>query len=1374
MCDTFKNNKIVNIPENANYLEYMNNLMECINENGYFEYYDTLTNKKEHRIKGNIILQRNNDDRNNFEPCLVIHNKHVQPYSSNFDRGVNKCDLCKNLNIAGFKNYEGNQFENISPNMKKLFLLYKDMIIYDNSSPYMEGHLMLLSLNHVDKKIIGSQYEILNINTLTKVMELYSKCASGISMGFNYALTGSQTHFHIHIFLKKFIPNIPYDDMIDFYANTLDAKIVNDISNYEIITDNVGIYHILEFTMNNENFGKVIIAKYTCPTYGYSGILVTTKNLPQNLRKYCATLNKILNEIENSGSHTFSLYFGRSDNNLNVCILPQFIEIKYDNNEEQRIYQKPVESFRNISAFADHLKRENIQSSFLELKKRIKKYVKIDVLTIVELNKLINTNVYNEISPLGDNQLNMHFNMSNKSTYNKYTISLFKNKKSVDNPYVVFFHGTAGIGKSTAKNDINELLTNMNLDPTNFIYLTIDELFETIPGAIKCLNTIKDILKLFLDKKIGEITPLVSEGIKDKKLKEIKNGELFDLMSKEDFIEIYRAILDKKYPQTNKKTLYNYYVEDIKTKYNTYTIKLRDAILEYIKDNKLNVIIEVITLNNDVIQLYKDKLGIRFENTIYINKKFYLENNDTINISDKEYKFLYRNILFRNIDCGRLFDINSINRILNNFYMTHNQIMANEHSIINRFASKYITLYSGYELNKKELDKIKDFVENINYISFPHFSGDIVNNSEIKIKIKNLKCFDKKNGDDHIIYDNFYDSYTKNSYGLSCFSVPGVLNYDEKFDIYDEIKAKLTDFNTDYLFNDNITSIIIYLFIYSTENAIKTYIRNFQKKLENRNSIPDEIKKIKLKPYDIKLILKGGLSIRSLCNQFITHIKQTIEDNIKIDTVDNENLNEALNIIKSTFDNSINTPFTGIFKKSDIDFLIYLNRGDMTKEQYDFIINDLQKITIYILLSIKKLLIDTHFFDREQYVEDKMKEIFKNKLKHPESKLDLTHIKYNNTIHKTPGKNDITLPESVKQSFYIEPKYKLSGDLNQQESLLLTPTNMFVFDPVFNRKFSHENTNMLSPYYITVNNNIKIIKGLVETFSLVRLKNCYVCGFENDANISKYSGELIDVGFMSYNSLEHEHIKTHPNYILRLRQSHDLFDYNLNVFSLEFQLREIEKMLIDTTVYIWENAKYAKRIKRYFFIDLLEKFTSIENIIDYITFHYEYKDILNFLHGNLTTDGIEHINGEDYIQFKDSTGKIVGKTNNKFVVYLFGDKIKEAHDFIENPSFDITQFINNKRTKFNINVDLSTPDKIESFKEHFKSNENIYKNDLINIIIDIIKLSESIFSIYLFYPNKFKEIKQLRIDEKIIKQWGGYKKLYLDMKEKYYKLKYNN
>ena len=53
--------------------------------------------------------------------------------------------------------------------------------------------------------------------------------------------------------------------------------------------------------------------------------------------------------------------------------------------------------------------------------------------------------------------------------------------------------------------------------------------------------------------------------------------------------------------------------------------------------------------------------------------------------------------------------------------------------------------------------------------------------------------------------------------------------------------------------------------------------------------------------------------------------------------------------------------------------------------------------------------------------------------------------------------------------------------------------------------------NSLSPYYITINNNIKIIRGLVETFSLVRLKNSYVCGFQNEENVKKYSGELIDV-----------------------------------------------------------------------------------------------------------------------------------------------------------------------------------------------------------------------------------------------------------------------
>ena len=1362
MCDTFRENKIVNIPENANILEYINNLMQCINTNGYFEYYDTTTNRKEHRIINKLKIERTNNDRNNFEPCIITSAGSVRPYPSKYANGVSACALCQNLNIVGFDTTTVRpdimaQFANRSPNLNKLFLLYKDMIIYDNNDPYMEGHLMLLSLNHINSKVIGSQYEILNINTLTKVLELYRSCASGISMGHNYALTGSQVHFHIHIFLKQFLPYIPYDDMIDFYANTLYGRVINNISNTEILTDATGIQHNLEFTMNDENGGKIIIAKYDCPTYGYKGILVTTKNTPFNFRKYCATVHKILNDIENSGSHTFSLYLCRSNTNLNLCILPQNI-----NN---------VLSFRQLSAFSE-FRPAGVAESFRELKQKINNYVKLDVLSIEELNKLINTNIYNEMNPLGDNQLSMHFNLSRANTYNKYTVSLFKDKKSVNVPQVVFFHGPAGIGKSSSKKDIDGILTDMNLDPTNFIYLTIDELFETIPGVIKEIKVVKDILKTIKDKQIRDITPLVNDAIKDKKLSELKNDDLFDSVSKEDFIELYKNIFDKVYPETNGKTLYNFYKQNIKDKYNDYKNKLEVAILEYIRDNKLNVIVEVVTLDNNAKNKYTTHLGITQDNTIYINKKFNLDTDNTLNTSDLQYKFLFRNILFRNIECGRLLNIKDINGLLDNFFTTHSDIMSISNAY-NALASKHITLYTGYQLNKDDLSYIDSFVKNINYISFPYLSGDIIDKPDIKDIIKNLHCFNKRDGDIDIVTETVDDTITHISYGLSCFAVPGTLNLDEKFDLYDEIKGKLTDFNTDYLFNDNITSIIMHLFVYSMNKSIAEYIKNFKNLLNNR-TIPDGIKNIKLKQNDIKLILKGGLSIRSLCNQFISHIEQTIENNIKTDSVDNKNINETLNILKSTFDNNIDTPFKGIFKKSDIDFTMYLNKRGMTREQYDFIINDLQKITISVLTYIRYIIKSNNFFDREQYLEEKMENIFKDGIKHPVSNYDLTHIKYNKTVHKVPGKADINLPWSVKKSFYVDAKNKLSGDPAQQESLLLIPSNMFLFDSRLNNPIIRPDffDNYESSYYISINNNIKIIKGMIETFSLIRLKNCYMCGFENDTDGTKYSGELIDVGFLSYESGEHHHIQENPNYVLQVKQSHNLFNYDINVFSLEFQLKEIEKMLIDTTIYIWENAKYKKRIKRYFFIDILEKFTSTENIMEYFEVQNEYKNIFDLLQGNLTTDGIVKIDGEDYIQFKDSAGKIIGKTNNKFILYLHGDKITEAQNFIDD-RVDITNFVNDKRVNFNINLDLSTPDKINLFKQYLTTSKINYIRDLIEIMRDIIKLSESLFNIYLFYPNKYEEIKKLRDEEKIIKQWGGYKKLYLDMKEKYYKLKFN-
>jgi len=1365
VCRYFNNGKWVNLPENANYLEYLNDMINCLNNSGYYDYYDPRTKAFRNRVDDAIRYERNTPNIDNFEPAILRYVNglgSINIYDSMYSDGVSPCVLCKKLNILGFDNTIvakniRDAFKNINPNTKKLFLLYKDLIIYDNSMPYMKGHLMISTLNHVDSKIVGSQYEILNIVFLTKILEFYKLCSNGITMGHNYAQTGSQVHFHLHLFLDEYNKNIPYNEMLNDFVvglNTVpvDIKTTNDID----IPDSLGTQYKLNYTINNEDNLKIIISKFNSTEYGYSGILVTIeKNDNQNLfKKYCATIHKILNEIENSGTHSFSLYFAKSDNHLILCILPQSL-----NTKPRRT--KNVESFRNITAFVTLNNRSAYD--YTDLRDTIKTYIDLNVFTIEELGEFVNNRIYNQPNPMGDPQLNMllDFDRTNK-TYNQYFLSLIKDKTRVENPKVVLYHGPAGIGKSSSKSDLDKILSDLNLDQNNFIYFSIDNVFESIPYVKKKLDKVTNVMKKFLDMKLSEISSFVNH---DFTLKELKDDEKMNRLSLDDYTELYNGILNTKFDFTNYQTIYQYYNNDIKNTVQHYRNKIQNSFFEFVKNEKLNIICEVITLNfseKDVIQNYTNELGLTRNNTIYISKHFHLVDDNIDNITLTQKKFLYRNILLRNIDSGRLFNINDITQTLERFYRGHNLININneKRTTKNNIAYKYFSIYTNYDLSNDTVQYFNNFSSNIhNYkFSYEHSRPGFFENS-----LKDLKCLvkDSKEIDEDLFID-VKEPLTRLNYKFACFNLPPLLGLDEKFDMYSNIKNKLTDYNTEFLFNDNVSSIIMSIFIKSMEESIKKYISKFKDIKVGR--LKDQ--SINLRPGDIKVILKGGLSIRALSNQYIIHIKDTIGNNINLEAESNLQFKNLNDIFKSTMDNKIKSPFEGIFKKSDIDYLCYLKKDKITYEDdYNIIIRDLQKITIVILEHIKTIIEKTNFFDRETILIDNLNNIFNENITEPETDVPLTHIIYKSKSLSSPTAVKIKLKSSFKKSSYIDKMGSITNNPDDSRSLYIVPEFMLIES----RLSMGSIQNKYSSYFITVNNNIKIIKGMVETFSLVRMKNCYSCGFNNDPDLSKtFSGELIDVAFLSYNSSEHEVIKENPHFLDRVRQTKDLFDYEVNVFSLQFQMHEIEKMLIDTSIYIWENPKYKKRILRYYFIDLIEKFSSIDNISDYPQIHHEYYCMLQYIKGEMFARVSDTDN--QIVEILNTEEELICTSSNKFLLYLLNIK-SDVNKFVQN-KINIDNFVDNAKNDFNINLTLNTPQKIEDFKKYLQTNLDKFIIDLQEILLNVVLISQNLFNLYSIYPNKLTELKNLRTQETNIKQWGGYKNLYKDIKNKYYKLKY--
>jgi hypothetical protein len=137
-CIYFNNGKWVNLPENADYLVYLNDMYNCLYNSGYYNYYNETTRAIRNRVDDSVLHERHTENVNNFEPSIIRYindNGQIDPYLSLYSRGVSGCTLCQQLNVLGFDERRVDavirgKFNNVNPYTKKQFLLYKDLIKY--------------------------------------------------------------------------------------------------------------------------------------------------------------------------------------------------------------------------------------------------------------------------------------------------------------------------------------------------------------------------------------------------------------------------------------------------------------------------------------------------------------------------------------------------------------------------------------------------------------------------------------------------------------------------------------------------------------------------------------------------------------------------------------------------------------------------------------------------------------------------------------------------------------------------------------------------------------------------------------------------------------------------------------------------------------------------------------------------------------------------------------------------------------------------------------------------------------------------------------------------------------------------------------------
>jgi hypothetical protein len=143
------------------------------------------------------------------------------------------------------------------------------------------------------------------------------------------------------------------------------------------------------------------------------------------------------------------------------------------------------------------------------------------------------------------------------------------------------------------------------------------------------------------------------------------------------------------------------------------------------------------------------------------------------------------------------------------------------------------------------------------------------------------------------------------------------------------------------------------------KNIIK-YVIEFNNKLHIEDEdFPSE----QLNENDIKIVLKGGLNIRLIAKLFFSHF----EKNILLGDDDINSKKSKLKKFLSEVDSDIisDNPFRNTVSKSDIDFVIILNKKKLSRKRYDILKEKMLVLTCEFLFTLKQKINLTGFFGME-------------------------------------------------------------------------------------------------------------------------------------------------------------------------------------------------------------------------------------------------------------------------------------------------------------------------------------------------------------------------------------------------------------------------
>ncbi|ARF12190.1 hypothetical protein Klosneuvirus_4_5 [Klosneuvirus KNV1] len=283
------------------------------------------------------------------------------------------------------------------------------------------------------------------------------------------------------------------------------------------------------------------------------------------------------------------------------------------------------------------------------------------------------------------------------------------------------------------------------------------------------------------------------------------------------------------------------------------------------------------------------------------------------------------------------------------------------------------------------------------------------------------------------------------------------------------------------------------------------------------------------------------------------------------------------------------------FKKSDADFTIYINPQ---LKNFDEVFEDINNLTFLLENNIRNEFLSnmSGYFEFYKLNNNEKKNILQSYLK----KLNETQT-LKDKLYDYDGQftslifKDIAIPND--QYAYI-PKADFQLDDHQTDPKHTVLTNLKLLHeleipelvPIIDKqKQIYKNTLTQSEMYTSVNKTLTFKKGPnIASFSLIRIKmslNAYFTSTNKKTEMIKLDGELIDISIVKKDDSNLAHFFEHKDkYISTYTIGHDKEAVKFQAYSLEYLLEDLERMLFIDTEFPWDDAKYAKRIKRIMFM----------------------------------------------------------------------------------------------------------------------------------------------------------------------------------------------